>query len=43
MKARPIASPDISDLVVSDLFRKRVLDAGMTGMQFVPTEDFKLS
>lgn len=31
------------ELGVSDLFRKRVLDAGMTGMRFVPTEDFTLS
>jgi len=33
----------VSDLVVSEKFRKRVLNAGMTGMRFVPTEDFKLS
>jgi hypothetical protein len=30
-------------LVVSGLFRERAVDAGMTGMRFVPTEEFTLS
>lgn len=33
----------VSDLVVSDEFRERVQDAGMTGMRFLPTEEFRLS